>query len=84
MKQGYEIYQSRVTNLFLRLQWTTVTAVIYQWKKRGLVMNIPGSVQLTKILQELQQLIKEVTKEPTVEEHLKNCRPHCLSSDQCS
>lgn len=84
MKQGYEIYQSRVTNLFLRLQWATVTAVIYQWQNLGLVMNLPSSVQLTKILQELQQLIQEVTKEPTVEELLKNCGPHCLSSDQCS
>ncbi|KAK3563134.1 hypothetical protein QTP86_016369 [Hemibagrus guttatus] len=50
----------------LGLPQTTVSAIIYKWRKYGTVENLPRSGQPTKITPRAQQqLIQEVTKDPT-------------------
>ncbi|KAK3574295.1 hypothetical protein QTP86_004361 [Hemibagrus guttatus] len=65
-----EIYQSgkcyKAISKALGLPRTTVRAIIYKWRKRGTVKNLPRSGWPTKITPRAQrQLIQEVTKDPT-------------------
>ncbi|KAK3515004.1 hypothetical protein QTP70_003251 [Hemibagrus guttatus] len=64
------IYQSgkgyKAISKALGLPRTTVRAIIYKWRKRGTVENLPRSGRPTKITPRVQQqLIQEVTKDPT-------------------
>ncbi|KAF7644129.1 hypothetical protein LDENG_00227370, partial [Lucifuga dentata] len=63
-----DIYQSgkgyKAISKALRLQRTTVRAIIHKWRKHGTV-NLPRSVWPTKITPRAhRRLIQEVTKEP--------------------
>ncbi|KAK3526855.1 hypothetical protein QTP86_000718 [Hemibagrus guttatus] len=65
-----EIYQSgkgyKAISKALGLPQTTVSAIIYKWRKHGTVENFPRSGRPTKITPRAQrQLIQEVTKDPT-------------------
>ncbi|KAK3574432.1 hypothetical protein QTP86_006602 [Hemibagrus guttatus] len=65
-----EIYQSgkgyKAISKALGLPRTTVRAIIYKWRKHGIVENLPRSGRPTKITPRAQgQLIQEVTKDPT-------------------
>ncbi|KAK3529891.1 hypothetical protein QTP86_007214 [Hemibagrus guttatus] len=69
-KKVIEIYQSgkgyKAISKALGLLRTTVRAIIYKWRKRGTVENLPRSGRLTKITPRVQrQLTQEVTKDPT-------------------
>ncbi|KAK3535549.1 hypothetical protein QTP70_016821 [Hemibagrus guttatus] len=64
------IYQSgkgyKAISKALGLPRTTVRAIIYKWRKHGMVENLPRSGRPTKITPRAQrQLIQEVTKDPT-------------------
>ncbi|KAK3538352.1 hypothetical protein QTP70_035208 [Hemibagrus guttatus] len=69
-KKVIEIYQSgkgyKAVSKALGLPRTTVRAIIYKWRKHGTMENLPRSGRQTKVTPRAQQqLIQEVTKDPT-------------------
>ncbi|KAK3536010.1 hypothetical protein QTP70_024510, partial [Hemibagrus guttatus] len=73
------IYQSgkgyKAISKTLGLPQTTVRAIIYKWRKRGTVENLPRSGRPTKITPSSSDNSSR-TSQKTPQQYPKNCRPH--------